>query len=61
MIFGVFTIPIKIMVKTLLRMLGDVDVVYDDPFEIAARRSAGQTVDIPGIRKRLIDASKRNK
>jgi hypothetical protein len=61
MVFGVFTPIIRCVVRSLLKLLNNVDSVYDDPFEISARRHADQTIDIPGIRKRLSDASKRNK
>lgn len=61
MVFGVFTPVVRLFVKSVLKAFGNVDMTYDDPFEISARRHADQTIDIPGIRKRLSDVSKRSK
>lgn len=44
--------------KVLQKCIGDYDAYYDNPFEIHARRVAGQVVDVVGYVKKLT-ASKR--
>lgn len=44
--------------KVLQKFVGNYDAYYDNPFEIHARRCAGQVVDVVGYTKKLQAAKK---
>lgn len=51
--FGTLYPFIRLFVRLLLKCLTHAHVFYDDPFEIDARRGAGQFVDIPRLLAQL--------
>lgn len=54
LVFGPFYPFVRLLVKVIMLLLVDTHPHYDNPFEIDARRRAGQYIDMPGLIEKIV-------